>query len=275
MTTRKFLAVDDERLAREELESALREAVPECELYVCASAKEAVGYAKEHPVDIAFLDIELGAISGIILAKQLKDLQPDIHIIFVTGYSRYAVDAFSIHATGYLLKPVRTEQILRELTFIYKGGLSAAKRVAVRTFGEFTVTVDGKELSFSRSKSKELLALLVNRYGAGVTLKQACSVLFEGTPYDRAVMSYYHTVLASLRSTLKEAGVEDILIRSYNRLAVDVEKIDCDYYRFMDGDVQTVNSYHGEFLPEYSWAEFSAAQLTADMKAYFSENRPD
>ena len=71
-------------------------------------------------MDVAFLDIQTGDINGLQLAVELKKVKPDIHIIFVTGYSQYAVEAFSIHATGYLLKPVTEEAVSRELTFIYR-----------------------------------------------------------------------------------------------------------------------------------------------------------
>ena len=110
----RFLAVDDERLAREELKHLLQKTVPESEIIACASAKEALAMAQESLFDIAFLDIELGTYNGIWLAKQLKDLQPKLSIIFVTSYSEYAVEAFSIHATGYLLKPIQMEHIQRE-----------------------------------------------------------------------------------------------------------------------------------------------------------------
>ena len=263
----RFLAVDDERLACEELVDVLREAVPDCDIHACASAKVAISAAQEQVFDVAFLDIELGAVNGIQLAKQLKDIQPDISIIFVTSYSQYAVDAFSVHATGYLLKPVQTEQIRRELTFLYPAPMANPKQVTVQTFGGFEVTVDGRQLYFSRKKARELLAYLVERKGASVTMKEACAILFEDVSYDRSTMSYYQTILSNLRSTLKEAGVEDILSRSYNKLSINTKKIDCDYYRFLSGDVQAINSYHGEFLPNYSWAEISAAELSAKLDA--------
>ena len=260
---KKFLIVDDERLAREELEDVLRETVPDCDIHACASAKAALAHVQENTVDVAFLDIELGASNGVQLAKRLKDLQPDISIIFVTSYSHYAVDAFAIHATGYLLKPVQPEHIRRELTFLYPEDTPfVSRQVTVRTFGGFEVYVDGQQLTFSRKKAEELLAYLIERNGASVTMRNACAILFEDDSYSRTTTSYYHTILASLRSTLKEAGIEDILIRSYNKLSINTRKIDCDYYRFLAGDVQAVNSYHGEFLPDYSWAEFSTAELS-------------
>ena len=68
--------------------------------------------------DLLFLDIEMPGLGGLALAKALKDIDPDTHIVFVTSYEQYAVDAFSVRATGYLLKPAHLEDVRRELAFI-------------------------------------------------------------------------------------------------------------------------------------------------------------
>ncbi len=262
----RILIVDDEKLILEEMEKILGEIMPGCDIAACSTERQAIEQAKENPFDVAFLDIELGVTNGIMLAKKLKDILPEIKIIFATSYPQYAVDAFAIHATGYLLKPVIKDDLKRELTFIYgenyfENRKLPAKNVQVQTFGGFEVRVNGEKLAFRRKKSAELLAYLVERRGYSVSTRQVCAVLFEDAPYDRKQKSYFHTVLAELKNTLHEAGAKDILVLERNSYAVDAAKIDCDYYRFLDGDVKTINTYQGEFLPQYSWAEFSAAEL--------------
>lgn len=64
---------------------------------------------------MAFLDIDMRGTNGMELAKRLKENQPKINIIFVTGYSEYMGDAFSIHASGYVLKPPTKEKIELEI----------------------------------------------------------------------------------------------------------------------------------------------------------------
>ena len=167
-----YIAVDDEPFALEDIADALREAVPEVALHSFTSPGRALEYAESAPVDVAFLDIELGSMSGLVLAKKLKDLCPEIHIIFVTSHEQYAVKAFQLHATGYLMKPATAEDIRRELTFLY-GESETRRRICVQTFGGFEVYVDGTALSFGRAKAKELLAYLVDRRGAGVTTREA------------------------------------------------------------------------------------------------------
>ena len=114
-----FLAIDDEPLCLDDLRFALEDAAPGCTCACFSSPSRALEQARTEPFDAAFLDIEMGGANGLALAKQLKDLQPDLHIIFVTGYEKYAVSAFAIHASGYLLKPVDSGDLKRELTFLY------------------------------------------------------------------------------------------------------------------------------------------------------------
>ena len=254
-----YIAVDDEPFALEDIEDALRAASPEAELHSFAAPSKALEYAHISPVDIAFLDIELGSTSGLLLAKQLKDLRPEVHIIFVTSHEQYAVKAFQVHATGYLIKPATADDIRRELTFLY-GAAPAPKRVRVQTFGGFEVFVEGRPLQFGRSKAKELLAYLIDRRGVSVTTGQACAVLWEDED-GSAKKSYLRNLVTDLRAALAEAGAEDVLVKGFNCLAIDPERLDCDSYRFLSGDPQAVNAYRHDYLPGYSWAEFSVSVL--------------
>ena len=106
-------------------------------------------------------------------------------------------------------------------------------------------------------KAKELLAYLIDRYGSSVTTEQIAVVLWEDRPYDRTLKNYVATVVKALRNALGDAGVEDILIKTHNHLAVDVQKFKCDSYDFEKWDVAAINSFRGEYMADYSWAEFT------------------
>ena len=71
-----------------------------------SSCSTALAYATENPVDVAFLDINMRGIGGLGLAEKLIELQPRCKIVFCTGYEEYAIPAFKIHASGYLMKPI-------------------------------------------------------------------------------------------------------------------------------------------------------------------------
>ena len=261
MPRQTLMAVDDEPLALRDLMRALEARAPGAEVRGFTTASEALAFATGHKVDVAFCDIELPETNGIALAKQLKDAQPALHIVFVTSYEKYALEAYSVHATGYLLKPVDAQELERELTFIYGRSPAEGSRVEVVTFGGFEVYVDGRPVAFRRAKAKELLALLVDHQGTGVTAREASSVLWEDEPYGRAQRSYYQTTVASLRASLEGVGAAHILEKGWNSLAIRPDAISCDLYRFLAGDPLAVNSYRGSYLPSYSWAEFTVARL--------------
>lgn len=257
-----IIAVDDEPLVLSDLLRSIRTVRPTCEPQPFSSAREALEYARTSLVDVAFLDIEMPGMNGLQLAKQLKDIDPDTHIVFVTSYEQYALDAFALRATGYLLKPVQQENLARELDFAQAHLPKRTNaRIEVRTFGGFEVFVGGKPLAFRRSKAKELLAYLVDKRGASATTREACAMLWEDGEYTSSRKSYFQTLVADMRATLAAVDALDMLVKSRNSLAVDPGRFSCDSYRFLEGDAAAVNSYRGDYLPSYSWAEFSVGRF--------------
>lgn len=259
-----ILVTDDEPLQLNELVSVLERIRPEAQIYPFIWPDDALEAAREQSMDVAFLDIQTGGMTGLELAVRLKELNPAIHIIFVTGYSQYALDAFAIHATGYVLKPVTEEAVERELTFIY-GEHHTKKRIEIKTFGGFDVYVDGQPVRFGRAKAKELLAFLVDRRGSSVTTGEAYAVLFEDAQDTLSGKSYFRTIVHEMIKTLKKVDAEDILLKGHNSYAVIPEKFDCDYYRFLQGDPIAVNNFQNDYMASYSWAEIRNAELEFKM----------
>ena len=135
-----ILAVDDERNALEGLETVLRRALPEAEVYPFRTGADALVFAENTPCAVAFLDIELRDMNGLELAKRLKDQHGETNIVFVTGYSEYAIDAFDLHAeAGYLLKPATVEKVqdAMENLRIPPETIGHGKRVRIQCFGNF------------------------------------------------------------------------------------------------------------------------------------------
>ena len=115
----KILLVDDESLQLIRLESTVKKIMPDAECFSFSNPKKAYEETENEKLDIAFLDIEMPLISGISLAKKLKKNNPLINIIFVTAYDSYALDAYNIHASGYVMKPVNEEKLKKELGLHY------------------------------------------------------------------------------------------------------------------------------------------------------------
>lgn len=140
-------------------------------------------------------------------------------------------------------------------------GSTIPRKVTVQTFGNFEVFADGELLQFSRSKSKELLAYLVDRRGAGVTNAEIALILFEDKMYSTSVKNQVQTVISELKKTLKKYGIEEILVRKWNSLAINTEKITCDYYDFIKGNKAEKACFAGEYMSNYSWAEYTNGYL--------------
>ena len=198
-----FLLTDDEPLQLQELTSILRRIRPEAQVFAYTWPDDALEGAKSNSIDVAFLDIQTGGMSGLELALELKKIQPGVHIIFVTGFSQYAVDAFAMHASGYLLKPATEEAVLRELTFLYQERETGA-RVRVKTFGGFDVYVDGEPLRFGRAKSKELFAYLVDRRGSSVTTATTVASRFSSRALRWNSSTSWGASTTAMRSWLSE-----------------------------------------------------------------------
>lgn len=257
-----IIVVDDERLALEMARKAVVKVAPDAEVTAFESTIEALNYAKENKVDVAFLDIEMTEMNGLALAKRLKDIRGETNVIFVTGYSEFMGNAFDMHASGYVLKPINPERVKKEIENLRIPIEVPNTGVTVQCFGNFAVFVEGKPLVFRRPKSKEALAYLVDRKGASVSKKELAAILWEDESYSRSVQSHLHILITDMIAVLKEAGAADIIIKQYGQYAVDTSKINCDYYNYEKGDAAAVNSYHGEYMSNYSWAEFTSGFLS-------------
>ncbi|MCP1102047.1 two-component system LytT family response regulator [Aequitasia blattaphilus] len=258
----RVVCVDDEKIALKNILLSLEEIESVTEKEGFTNPLKCLEYLKEHKADVAFLDIHMREMNGLEMAKQVKDIDSDISIIFLTGYSEYAVEAFKQHVSGYLLKPAGVDEIRKELEYVKKDQVTELKKgVVMQTFGNFEVFYDGKPIHFSRSKSKEILAYLVDRKGAGVTMSELASIIWEDGMYDRSRQKQMQTFVSEMGKALKSVGAEDIIIKNRTGIAIDKGKIECDYYAFLEGDVKAVNGYSGEYMSNYYWGEFTVGYL--------------
>ncbi len=254
----RILCVDDEPLALEMLSQAVEEAKPDAEIKAFRKPSELLAEASENGCDIAFLDIHMRGMTGVELAKELKTVNPKMNIIFVTGFDEYTGDAMRLHASGYIMKPVTKEKVEAEITDL-RFPIEPKKDalLKVQCFGNFDVfTPDGTPLRFERSKSKEVFAYLVHRHGSSCTIKEIAAALFEDEPYDAKQQTYMQKIISTMMKSLKKAGAAKVINKSYNSLSVNVNTLDCDYYRFQELDAGAVNAYECEYMSQYYWADF-------------------
>ena len=253
----KAIAVDDEVYMLETLEEAVRASSDIDQVECFSTCSSALAYVTENPVDIAFLDINMRGIGGLGLAEKLIELQPKCKIVFCTGYGEYAVSAFQLHVSGYLMKPITAEAVQKEIDHI-KGVKATEKLLTIKCFGNFEALYNGEILPFKRKMTKELLAVLVDRNGAGMTVKQICAILFPDDTDDTKNAAYLRQLVLDLKNTLKLIHAEEVLKHETPYYRIDTNLIRCDYHSFLETGKP---NFYGEYMTQYSWAEETCAML--------------
>ena len=257
-----LFAVDDEKPALDYLVTVLNETYPPAEVFAFSDTEKVLETAANVRCDVVFLDIRMNNMSGIELAKSLKDINNEINIVFTTGYPEYSLDAFRIYASDYLLKPVSPDAVKRAMDNLRNPILPKQEnKLRVQCFGNFEVFSNDEPVHFKRAKTKELFAYLTDRKGAACTMGELISILWENSPDSHSQRSNLRNLIADLKKTLAELGAESILIKERNTLALKCDGVVCDYYDFLNQIPYAVNSYHGEYMAQYSWPELTLAAL--------------
>lgn len=261
----RTILVDDDQF---ELELMLEEcrAIPGMEVIGAFDrASYALSCAEHNRIDFALLDIQMPEMNGIELAGRLKELNPDMIIIFVTAYSQFAIDALKIKADYFVIKPYSHADMIdavRRAKLLIKG---CRKNVFIRTFGRFDIFVEDRLVKFSNAKSKELLALCIDRMGGEVTMGEAIDKLWEDREFDNRAKALYRKAIICAKSTLMEHGIPEIFAQSRGSCCVVTENFRCDYYEYLKNQ-DSSDPYQDEYMFEYSWAEFTNARLAFQRK---------
>ena len=253
----KILAVDDEIIALEGLVKSIKEAASTAEVFSFRFADDAIKFMEKNICDVAFLDIEMYGINGVSLANILLQINPNINIVFSTGYGNYRDVAFDIHASGYIVKPITPEKVKKELLNLRRP-VKVTNKLQINVFGNFEVYFDGEPLKFKYSKSKELLAYLVDRRGALCTVSELIAVLFED---DENHKTYFKSIRKDLIDTLMQVDCIDAIIIQHGKLGINKDNVYCSFFDLLDGKVKLNEVYHGEYMTQYSFGEYTNANL--------------
>ena len=227
------------------------------------SAFGAMESIRRTPPDVAFLDIELPGGSGLEVASKLRALRPETNVVFITGHSEYAIQAFELYASGYLLKPITEEHVRTALENLRHPIRRQEKpRLTVRCFGNFEVWCGGVPVRFGRSKSKMLLAFLIDRNGAMCDTGQILCAIWPEEADSASHRSQVRMFVSDLQTTLTKLGLGETLVRGHGTVGVNTALLDCDYYQYLRGDPDAVRQFHGEYMAQYAFGESTLATLT-------------
>ena len=254
----RVLIVDDEQVIREGASRVIGACLPDAEIVVCGGSSEALEEAEKRPFDIAFLDIEMPGMNGVDLARRIRGMAPETNIIFSTAYPQYAGDAFSLHASGYISKPLTEEKVKAELDNLRHPVDSEDRGLRIQAFGNFEVFYDGRPLHFRYQKTKELLAYLIDRNGAVVDIGEIRAILWDD---DEDRTSYIKQIRKDLIDTFRSLGCGDAIVSMRGGIGVIPVGFSCDYFDYLAGDPKGLKAYHGEYMQQYSWSEMTHGSL--------------
>lgn len=253
----KVIYVDDEKILLENFRLTVKDIARIDSLETFNSGEDALSWAKDNSVDVAFLDMEMPIMNGMEVAKRLKQIDENIRIVFVTAFEQYALQAFGVGAIGYVLKPYTSYDIEKELEKAYYIRKRPKKVIQIQTMPDLIITVDGSPLRLGHTKQEELLALLIDRGEAGITKGDAIASLWSGYSSD----SIYWTTMSRLKAILEKAGISDIIVTKGQTKCINTDMVECDMYQMLKGDATVIAKYEGSYLRRFSWAEERNAQL--------------
>ncbi|MBY0121150.1 response regulator [Bacillus sp. S/N-304-OC-R1] len=289
----KATLIDDEILGLTLLEAMLKEIEG---IEIAGKFMNPLDGLKEIEIvkpDVVFLDIEMNEMNGIKVAEQLETIAEQTEIVFVSAYDQYALDAFNVRATDYILKPIekkRLEKTVERVRQRKNQGNSLPKGESffkAHLLGNFSFKSGNELVKWRTKKVKELCAYLIYCQKP-VHKDNIMEELWPEQSLERKT-AMLHTTVYYLRKELKSRGFPEGIKYEDERYSLVIE---------LDYDVKDLNSllnkaadanqdidklltcYKGDFLAEedYPWStgerENLKRRVSQILKGYIDKVRP-
>lgn len=268
-----IIIIDDEKMAIDVLSMMLKR-LTEFQISVkgaFTNAADALIFLEKEQVDLIFLDFEMIDMHGLQVAKELSKNRPSLQIIFVTAHAQFAVDAFEVEATDYLLKPVHEKRLMKALAKAQQKILLEAPKqkkenlLYAHTLGSFyLLDVQHEVVKWRTRKVRELFLYLWLHQKKPMLNVVIIEELWPDLEFEKAA-SNLHTTIYQLRKLLKENSMKDPIQLMNNHYQLNIE-INSDFTELNELLLQEehdetsiqrlLNCYEGDFLAEeeYPWA---------------------
>lgn len=256
------LAVLENEAAQLPMMEMLGAMEPDANLLCFGSSLPALAAARQHEIDIAVIDTALPELSGIDFGRYLQELYPSVNLIYLSSDRELGFEALRQHASGILPKPIEETELRRELDELrYPPAQKGGKRLFAQTFGNFELFVDGKPVNFKYTKTKEIVALLINNRGAQTTNGEIIASLWEDDGDPEKKGSYLSNLRQDLQNTFTKLKLSGVILKQRGSLAIATDRIECDLYDWLDKKQESKYQYLGDYMNQYSWPEVMHAQL--------------
>ena len=228
----------------------------------------ALAYARNNPVAFAVLGMKILEVDQFNLERELKELYPSVIVVYINTASYQVLETMQNRSDYCFMVSFDQADVLNLVRKTRK--MSEGKAIRAVMFGRFQFFVRGQLVYFTNAKAKELLALCLDHRGGEVSMEEAVDKLWPNRVYDDKVKKLYRKAVTSLQSALREAGAEEIFITRRGACYVNIDEIDCDYYRFLENRNRKNCLYDGSYLFDYEWGEETLAlleRIDADLQA--------
>lgn len=279
----KVMLIDDEKPGLEEIAHLLGQ-FPDLEIVAAFdNPRHALQAMEELKPDAVFLDIDMPYMNGLELALRIQSQYPGIIIVFITAYSKFALDAFKAYPLDYILKPIKearleaaVEHMRKQYALTHPQNFSSLDGLKINCFGKFKLTLPGgfEEVKWGTRRVRELFLYLVDRCGRPATRSELIHALLPGQEERKAANNLYVTTY-KLRSLLDRLDPERRLMRLKDDYSLDMTPGVCDYTDFMSFAAQNavitpknaiaaaraLNLYRGGYLEDEDrpWAAETAS----------------
>ncbi|WP_107842091.1 response regulator [Metasolibacillus meyeri] len=270
-----IIIIDDEKMAIDVLQIMLKRitSLPITIKGTFTNVGDAFVLFEQERIDVVLLDIEMVNMHGLQVAKQLIAKQPFAQIIFVTAHMQFAVEAFEIEATDYLLKPVHEKRLIKALIkaenkwkIVSHAETGDEKPIFyVHTFGSFQFLDDkNQKIKWRTKKVKELFIYLWLHQQKPLLNVAIIELLWPNIEPEKGSANLYTTIY-QIRKIFKDKGIENAieLVNNYYQLNIEMKSDYEDLQKLLNEEKHSelniqriLNLYEGDFLEteEYDWA---------------------
>ncbi|WP_246092811.1 response regulator [Terrilactibacillus laevilacticus] len=282
----RVMLIDDEEDALDLLEILLKEIENITVVGRYSDPVQALEAIERIPFDIVFVDIEMPKLKGTQVARIIKEINPQIMIVFTTAYSEYAVEAFEIQSLDYLLKPFSLERLKMSISRMKdvapeRINLSHHTNYNIQCMGGFnlylpTFNKERRTLAWKTNKEKEVCAFLYHYSEKTVDTDLIIESIWP--EYDvKKAKNYLYTCLSYLRKDLLENKIPARMMKEGKGFALNTDGLESDVRLFMKIIAKIMTNeevgeeiysqlntiYKGEYMEgcDYHWARSKQIEL--------------
>lgn len=284
----RALLVDDEQLPLKHLQRLLEKDVDGVKVVgACSNPLEAIDLVISLQPEVVFLDINMPRVSGLEIGERLQGMDHSPEIVFVTGYDKYAVDAFELCALDYIMKPVQLTRLQKTMDRLRERiktapGMEEKSLLSIQCFNRILFhepDQEPQEIKWRTNKARELFAYLLHHRNKMIDKDSLIELLWPEYDGSKGVTQLYTTIYL-IRQTLKRYGLQTISINKGNleggyKLTIDSTNIDVEDWETrlkqlpplalasIDEHEQVLALYSGDYFGDYDylWAEYERERL--------------